>query len=131
MKRGPQRGITAAAFTIASERYLAIEQLLLKSVSIDDLLGFLGANETSQIIDVGCGPGGLTIELAKSIEYIWGIDISGRMIDFARKNRGLNRAKFRKLNQNIDQKVDFMVHCHHSFDETLHRHSLPRFRCLR
>jgi 2-polyprenyl-3-methyl-5-hydroxy-6-metoxy-1,4-benzoquinol methylase len=39
---------------------------------------------TDTVLDLGCGPGGLTLELARKTQMVYGVDISGGMIEVAR-----------------------------------------------
>ena len=67
-----------------------------QSVFRNKILEITGSGET--IIDIGCGTGGLAIELARKSEYVLGIDLSASQI---------NRANKRKSRQRLEN-VDFI-----------------------
>lgn len=51
----------------------------------------------SRVLDIGCGPGQLALELAKRTKKVVGLDFSEKMIDYARQNAsaaGLNNTEF-------------------------------------
>ncbi len=53
----------------------------------------LGLSEHSTVLDIGCGPGGLTTHLARMCRYVYAVDISGAMIAVLTdkiQNQGLN-----------------------------------------
>lgn len=57
-------------------------------------------NENSRILDIGCGVGNYSIEFAKIAKEVVAIDISPRMLDFARvnaKKEGLSNVSFNLL----------------------------------
>src|SRR5258708_1506630 len=51
-----------------------------------DLIGLLAPQPGERILDVGCGTGQLTAEIARSGAHVVGIDSSSRMIEQARGN---------------------------------------------
>lgn len=55
----------------------------------------------SAVLDIGCGPGGYALEMAKVAREVTGLDISARMLEHARSNAaeaGLRNVSFMKLN---------------------------------
>ena len=55
----------------------------------------------SNVLDIGCGPGGFAIEFAKRSAEVTGLDISNKMLDYAQKNAetsNLTNISFRNLN---------------------------------
>lgn len=68
-------------------------------------------SEQDSILDIGCGTGGLTVNIAKKCKYVLGIDISMQQIDTARK-----RAKKSKI-KNLEFQA---VHAGH-LTETIER----------
>jgi len=56
----------------------------------DKLLKFLEErnifNDETQILDIGCGPGRYSSEFAKRAKQVTGIDISSKMIQYAKRN---------------------------------------------
>ena len=53
---------------------------------VDFILEVTGAAIRSAFIDVGCGPGRHSLELARRGMYVTGIDVSQDFIDIAQKN---------------------------------------------
>lgn len=54
-------------------------------------------NEGFKVLDVGCGGGKYTLALSKEYSYIYGIDLSPKMIDYANENKkklNINNASF-------------------------------------
>jgi len=54
----------------------------------------------STVLDIGCGPGKFAKEFARTAKQVIGIDISAKMLAYARENvaaEGLNNADFRQL----------------------------------
>ena len=56
-----------------------------QSVFRNKMLEMTGSGET--IADIGCGTGGLAIELARKSEYVLGVDLSATQIDIANKRK--------------------------------------------
>lgn len=69
--------------------------------SVLELLASKGVlKEDENVLDVGCGPGKYSLEFAKRGQNVIGIDISPKMIEFARENaqtEGLNNVSFDTL----------------------------------
>lgn len=85
--------------SIANDRFLAFENKTDKSyedVLKPRVLEMLKDNDLSNVLDVGCGVGALTFEVANFSGKITGIDISSTSIEIAKKQ---NKAK------NIEYKV--------------------------
>ncbi|MEY3073395.1 MAG: hypothetical protein RLZZ554_69, partial [Actinomycetota bacterium] len=64
---------------------------------VDFLVDELGLTSSTSILDVGCGPGRHSLELARRGFPVTGIDISETFIDIARSTadrEGLTNAKF-------------------------------------
>ena len=55
------------------------ESLLFNKIA-DDM------NKESTVLEVACGTGRVTLEIAKQVKKVYAIDISSQMIDVARKN---------------------------------------------
>lgn len=54
---------------------------------IFDLLVLKGVlDNKTEVLDIGCGTGNYTFEFAKKAKFVTGIDISPKMVEFARKN---------------------------------------------
>ena len=82
-----------------------------------DLINTLSWNGDENVLDIGCGDGRITAEIAKKVPqgYVLGIDISPNMIDEANKNFGdiknlefqcIDATKFSK-NTTFDRVVSF------------------------
>lgn len=57
----------------------------------------IGVGADDAVLDVGCGAGGLTLELAQTCASAHGVDLSSQMLDVANKraaDRGLSNATF-------------------------------------
>ncbi|MGI5900986.1 MAG: class I SAM-dependent methyltransferase [Desulfitobacteriia bacterium] len=73
------------------ERQEKILELLLEK-------GMLDSNST--VLDVGCGPGKFAIDFAQRAKRVVGVDISPKMLQYARENaaaQGLNNIEFKDL----------------------------------
>lgn len=72
---------------------------------IKKIVEFLSHNnlltKNSRVLDIGCGPGRFAIEFAKQSTDVTGLDISDKMLDYARENAAadnLTNISFRKMN---------------------------------
>lgn len=84
-----------------------------QSAYIKQLLGKLSLKRDMSLLDMGCGPGTLTIPLAKKVKKVTALDISEEMLKYVRKE-----AKDNSLT-NID-------YIHRSWEETeIGKHILP------
>jgi ubiquinone/menaquinone biosynthesis C-methylase UbiE len=75
-------------------------------------------SQFERVLDVGCGTGGWLIEVAKaypSIERLVGVDISKRMIDFARQ-----QAKEHQVEDRVEFQVMDALHKLHFPDNSFH-----------
>ncbi len=61
-----------------------------KASKVDGLISLLKGrniiNSSSEILDIGCGPGRHSMEFAKESQSVIGLDISSKMLEFAIKN---------------------------------------------
>lgn len=64
---------------------------------VDVLRGALGLDGRGRLLDVGCGPGSLTLLLAPLFEQAVGIDADRDMIEVATGGSGVAHAEFRQL----------------------------------
>src|SRR5689334_9536168 len=65
----------------------------------------IAAGSADRVLDVGCGAGGLTLDLAKQVASIMGVDLSSRMLEVARTraaNRGIANAEFAQADAQTD-----------------------------
>lgn len=67
-----------------------------------DMLKLLDPQPGERIVDLGCGTGPLTVEIAKSGANVIGLDLSAEMIEHARKN-------FPELRFEVADATDFTV----------------------
>ncbi|SCV00372.1 LAME_0G09274g1_1 [Lachancea meyersii CBS 8951] len=76
------------------------------------LLSQYHKGKRSLLIDVGCGPGNSTLELAKYLgfEQVWGSDVSPGMIETAKTQKELSNGEFSADN------VQFSVHAAEDLD---------------
>ena len=68
------------------KQWKVYESLLFNKIA-DDM------NKESTVLEVACGTGRVTLEIAKQVKKVYAIDISSQMIDVARKNikeKGIN-----------------------------------------
>ncbi|TOP24653.1 class I SAM-dependent methyltransferase, partial [Vibrio parahaemolyticus] len=82
-------------------------------VQFRELMDFTGAQS---LLDVGCGPGSISLCLANQFKEVIGIDYSGGMLEMAKiraKELGISNAHFEKLawedNWDTLPKVDIAV----------------------
>jgi|GEM_PF-351308 len=64
------------------------------------LLGKNMLHKESTVLDIGCGPGKFALEFARIAKHVTGIDISPKMLAYARENvaaEGLTNTEFRQL----------------------------------
>src|SRR4051812_8922923 len=63
----------------------------------------------NRVLDIGCGTGILTFELARHFTSVMGIDISEAMLEIARRKRGAANIEYRCQDANqlvLDEKFD-------------------------
>lgn len=73
--------------------------------------------ENASVLDVCCGTGRLSIELAQKCKFVTGIDFSESMISLCQKNKaksGLNNVEFvfgdaSRLDRHVNEKFDYAV----------------------
>lgn len=68
---------------------------------VDSIVRELRVNAGDRILDLGCGAGRHSIELAERGFEVTGIDISGYMLDEARKRAGMRNVTVRFLEGNL------------------------------
>jgi len=79
------------------------------------ILEFLNKDKT--VLDVGCGTGGFTLEIAKNCKQVVGIDVSGKQIQQANLrllNSNTNNVEFKHVHasqfpKELNTKIDFAV----------------------
>jgi ubiquinone/menaquinone biosynthesis C-methylase UbiE len=88
------------AYVLDSESSTEMARLMLQDRMLNEMIGGLfpereNLNGISDILDIGCGPGGWTLDVALSYPHtrVTGIDISKTMIEFARKQAELLKLK--------------------------------------
>ena len=92
---------------------------------VKNLLNQIELINYNHLLDVGCGDGGITAEIALNNKNVVGIDISEKMISFA-KNKYSNIDFFVKDAEEIDFNKEFDAVV--SFN-TLHRLKNPETKC--
>jgi trans-aconitate methyltransferase len=60
----------------------------------DILVGLIG-RRPSRVLELGCGSGDLTIELARRVDHLDAVDFSAAMLDIARSRPGADQATIR------------------------------------
>jgi trans-aconitate methyltransferase len=65
--------------------YYALYRLPYPADLISDIVAHYGLDGTGRMLDLGCGPGTLTLPLAPHVESVLALDISPEMIDEARR----------------------------------------------
>lgn len=86
--------------SIANDRYLAFENKTDISYEIvlkPRILEILRGNNLSSVLDVGCGVGALTLEVAKFSDKITGIDISSTSIEIAKKQNKTRNIEYKVM----------------------------------
>lgn len=53
-------------------------------LNLRDRILELASPQATDVVDVGCGTGLLTLELAGRVQRVWAIDISASMVDYVR-----------------------------------------------
>ncbi|MDP1795111.1 MAG: methyltransferase domain-containing protein [Acidimicrobiales bacterium] len=65
----------------------------------------IGAAPSDNVLDIGCGAGGLSLDLAPQCAAVHGVDLSSKMLDVARKRAadgGITNATFEQLDAQTD-----------------------------
>jgi cyclopropane fatty-acyl-phospholipid synthase-like methyltransferase len=66
-----------------------------KDERVDIIMGLLQEkdmlNHNSTVLDVGCGPGKFVLEFAKKARHVVGVDISPKMLEYAKENPTMKR----------------------------------------
>ena len=84
--RDPPRtpaGFTLDAFCGTAEHYLRY-RLPYPRALLEDLLARVGALEADRMLDLGCGPGRIALELAARFRDVWAIDVEPEMVEVGR-----------------------------------------------
>jgi ubiquinone/menaquinone biosynthesis C-methylase UbiE len=71
-------------FTQQAESYAVLVKQGASRRSAGDVVAFSGASATDEVLDVACGAGHLTLDLAKVVQRAVGIDLTPAMLDQAR-----------------------------------------------
>lgn len=71
-------------FTQQAEAYAAFVRRKTGRESPGDVLGLSGASAEDVVLDVACGTGALTLDLAKVVRRVTGLDLTPAMLDQAR-----------------------------------------------
>jgi cyclopropane fatty-acyl-phospholipid synthase-like methyltransferase len=87
----------------------------------------LGLTNQSTVLDIGCGTGGLSVELAKMCKHIYSVDASGKMIETLN-----NKISKIKINNITTTKAGFLTYEHSGVDidaivANITLHHLPDF----
>lgn len=57
-----------------------------KNSYVNQFLRRIKVDSSSTVLDIGCGPGTLTIPLAKKVKSVTALDVSSEMLNFVRRN---------------------------------------------
>jgi SAM-dependent methyltransferase len=75
-----------------------------KDERVDIIMGLLQEkdmlNHNSTVLDVGCGPGKFVLEFAKKARHVVGVDISPKMLEYAKENSvaaGFDNTEFKEM----------------------------------
>jgi SAM-dependent methyltransferase len=89
-------GFAADAFVGTAEYYLRY-RLPYPNALFEDLLARLGAVEAGRMLDLGCGPGRIALDLAARFSEVWAIDFEPEMIEVGRAEaarRGVSNVRW-------------------------------------
>jgi ubiquinone/menaquinone biosynthesis C-methylase UbiE len=120
-------GKTRETFEERAERYECMQETLFDEDSFELMLKCLTKGSKKKlkeltIIDAGCGTGQITVELAKLVRRVFGIDLTPKMLGFAKKHAkkaGQQNVIFeigdaQTLENFSDNSIDGIV-CRHTF----------------
>ena len=95
--------------------------------TVSTLLGMLGRHSRGalRVLDVGCGPGYITLEFARAGHRVLGIDISSKCVEIAKKCRDSN--PFRDGFGSLDYEVMTLDEVNAAFDCVLFTGCLHHF----
>ncbi len=95
-----QPALKKSGYVLDAESATEMARLLLQDRLINEMIGGLfpereDLNEIENILDIGCGPGGWTLDVAQSYpsKQITGIDISDTMLAYANEQKKLHMQK--------------------------------------
>ncbi|XP_071965582.1 uncharacterized protein [Antedon mediterranea] len=80
-----------------------------QALSIDMLTSKFDFSKDDRVLDVGCGSGNFTSDIARNVSLVVGIGVSDDMIDYAKQHHQLNNVEYvwvkdkKKTIQNIQQ----------------------------
>ena len=120
-------GKTLETFEERAERYDRMQETLFDKDSFELMLKCLTKGNGKElkeltIIDAGCGTGHITVELAKLVRRVFGIDLAPKMVKFAQKHTekaGQENVIFevgnaQTLEKFSDKSIDGII-CRHTF----------------
>ncbi|VVB97915.1 putative cobalt-precorrin-6B C(15)-methyltransferase (decarboxylating) [uncultured archaeon] len=85
-----------------------------KEGSAQSMIRFSGVNKDSVAVDFGCGPGFLTLPLAKKASTVYAVDINQRMLDMVNERakrehlKNIQTVKSTEYSLRVPEKADYV-----------------------
>lgn len=90
----------------------SMNQRAFKSIYIEQFLEKIETKNVKTVLDIGCGLGTLSINLAKKVEHVYALDFSSKMLEFTNinaKNENLNNIT--TIQKSFEQPWDNVPKC--------------------
>jgi SAM-dependent methyltransferase len=92
-KDGRSARTLSEMFDLVGERFLDLPFTQGTAQEVEFLIGLLSLTSRQKVLDVACGPGRHSVELARHGLKVTGIDISDKLLAIARKTADLEEVK--------------------------------------